>query len=210
MRRLIYFVLGFIVWMLDNRSTTNRGKRFQTVNYMKMGQLEVDDQAAGVRQITERPYIDESRVGVYGHSYGGYATLMALFRYPDLYHIGVASAATVSFDNTLSSFTEQYMRTPDANPEGYKKGSALNLAKNLKGKLLIVFSTRDINVYPQHSIRLIDRLIQEDKEFDVMIYPDQPHGLRGKAAKHREKVRAKYFIEHLKPENWKKILNSDW
>lgn len=202
--------LGFVVWRLDNRSTTNRGKKFQIVNYMKMGQLEVDDQAAGVSQITKRPYIDGSRVGVYGHSYGGYMTLMALFRYPELYHVGVAGAAPVDFYNTQAPYTEKYMRTPDANPEGYKKASPINYVKNLKGKLLIWFGTRDNNVYPQHSIRLIDRLIQEDKDFDVMIYPDEAHAPRGKAQKHMKKMIAKYFIEHLKPENWEKNLNSEW
>lgn len=202
--------LGFVVWRLDNRSTPNRGKKFQIVNYMKVGQLEVDDQAAGVQQITERPYIDGSRVGVYGHSYGGYMTLMALFRYPELYHVGVAGAAPVNFDNTMAPYTERYLRTPDANPEGYRKGSALSYVKNLKGKLLVWFGTRDINVYPQHSIRLIDRLIQENKEFEVMIYPDQPHRPRGKAFHHLNKMIAQYFVEHLKPENWEKILNSEW
>jgi dipeptidyl-peptidase-4 len=202
--------LGFVVWRLDNRSTTNRGKKFQVVNYLKMGQLEVDDQATGVKQITERPYIDGSHVGVYGGSYGGYMTLMALFRYPDLYHVGVAGAAPVDFYNTMAQYTERHMRTPDANPDGYIKGSAIHHAKHLKGKLLIWFGTRDINVYPQHSIRLIDRLIQENKVFDVMIYPDEPHVPRGKRRQYLQRMIARYFVEHLKPENWEKTLNSVW
>ncbi len=198
--------LGYFVLKQDNRGTTNRGKKYLNQTYMKFGQVEIDDQAAGVKQICKRPYIDSSRVGIHGHSYGGYATCMAILRYPNIFHVGVASSSVTDWRGYDSIYTERFMRTPKANPQGYKLGSAMHYAKNLKGKLLIAHGLIDNNVHVGNTYHLVDALQKENKEFDLMIYPENRHGIRGYHGKHLRKTRTNYFLKHLKPNNWQQNL----
>ncbi|MCH7782857.1 S9 family peptidase [candidate division KSB1 bacterium] len=202
--------LGYIVLKQDNRGTTNRGKEYLTETYLKFGQVDVDDQAAGVKQITQRPYIDGSRVGMYGSSYGGYMTCMSLLRYPDLYHVGVAGSSVTDWRSYDSIYTERYMRTPQENQEGYEIGSVLKYAANLKGKLLLTHGTIDNNVHPGNTIQLIDELHKAGMVFDLMFYPENRHGIRGYSGQHRSKLQMSYFLKHLKPENWEQTLSTIW
>lgn len=202
--------LGYLVWELDGRGTTRRGKKFLTETYLKFGQVDVDDQAAGVKQLRERPYIDGTRVGMTGGSYGGYMTCLSLLRYPDVYSVGVAASSVTSWYNYDSIYTERYMRLPEQNKEGYEKGSALTYAKNLAGKLLLVHGTIDNNVHAGNTIQLIDALQKEGKNFDVMFYPENRHGIRGFNAEHLNKLRMDYFLRNLRPENWEESLKTVW
>jgi len=202
--------LGYIVWELDGRGTTRRGKKHLTETYLKFGQVDVDDQAAAVKQLRERPYIDGARVGMTGGSYGGYMTCLSILRYPDVYSVGVARSSVTDWHSYDSIYTERYMHTPEANKDGYEKGSALTYAKNLKGRLLLAHGTIDNNVHPGNTIHLIDALQKEGKSFDMMFYPEHQHRIRGYNAQHLAKLTMDYFLRHLRPENWEESLKTVW
>ena len=194
-----YAQLGFMVWRMDNRGMTSRGKAFETETYLKLGQVDLADQAAGVKQITQRLYIDGSRVGVFGGSYGGYMTAMALLKEPEIFHVGVAGAPVTDWRNYDTIYTERYMRTPQENEEGYDLGSTLPYAKNLRGKLLLIHGSIDNNVHPGNTMQLVNALVEAQVWFDLMIYPGHRHGIRGNAGQHSSQMRINYFIEHLDP-----------
>ncbi|MDH3457556.1 MAG: DPP IV N-terminal domain-containing protein [Gemmatimonadota bacterium] len=191
--------LGFMVFRVDNRGERNRGKAFETETYLKLGQVDLADQTAAVKQITERPYIDGSRVGIYGGSYGGYMTVMALLKEPEVFHVGVAHAPVTDWRNYDTIYTERYMRTPQENAEGYDVGSALPYAEHLQGKLLLMHGSVDNNVHPGNTIQLINALIEGGRQFDLMFYPENRHGLRGAARQHSSDKRVDYFVTHLDP-----------
>lgn len=192
--------LGYMVWRMDNRGTGNRGKAFETVTHLKLGQVDLADQAAGVRQITQRPYIDGSRVGIYGGSYGGYMSALALLKEPDVFHVGVAGSSVTDWRNYDSAYTERYMWIPQENEEGYDLGSCLNYAENLEGHLLLTHGTTDNNVHPGNTIQLVEALIRAGKTFDLMLYPQQRHGIGGAGRMHVSQLRMDYFERHLNPQ----------
>jgi dipeptidyl-peptidase-4 len=163
---------------------------------MKLGQVELEDHVAFVKALGQRPYVDTARVGVTGHSYGGYFTCIALLKEPDVFHVGVAGAPVTDWRNYDSIYTERYMRRPQDNPDGYEKASCMTYAKNLKGKLFIHHGAVDDNVHPTNTLQLVQALLKENKTFDLMIYPEQQHGI-GFARYPASRV--EYFIEHLKP-----------
>jgi len=192
--------LGFIVVRANYRGSGNRGKEFQTLHYGKLGTLEIDDYAAVIEQVTERDYADGERVGVYGHSYGGYATALLMLRYPNLFHAGVSGAPVTDWRSYDTIYTERYMNTPQANKEGYDVGSAMTYADQLKGELLLIHGSVDNNVHPQNTIMLVDALIKADKDFDLMMYPGNRHGIRGAHGQHYQKLRLQHLITNLNPE----------
>lgn len=193
--------LGFVVIRTNYRGSGRRGKEFATLHYGKLGTIEIDDYAHIVKTVTdERDYADGSRVGVYGHSYGGYATSMLMLRYPDIFSTGVAGAPVTDWRSYDTIYTERYMNTPQVNKAGYDIGSAMAYANNLKGNLMIVHGTIDNNVHPGNSIQLIDALVEADKKFDVMMYPGNRHGIRGAHGRHYNKLRLNYLIKNLDPD----------
>lgn len=193
--------LGFVVIRTNYRGSGRRGKDFLTLHYGKLGTIEIDDYAHIVKTVTDnRDYADGSRVGVYGHSYGGYATSMLMLRYPDIFSTGVAGAPVTDWRSYDTIYTERYMNTPQANKAGYDIGSAMAYANNLKGNLMIVHGTIDNNVHPGNSIQLIDALVEADKKFDVMMYPGNRHGIRGAHGRHYNKLRLNYLIKNLDPD----------
>lgn len=190
--------LGFIVWTQDNRGLVNRGKKFETETYLKLGQVDLADQTAGVKQIAQRPYVDGSRVGVFGWSYGGYMTSIMMLKEPEVFHVGIAGAPVTDWRNYDTIYTERYMRTPQENLEGYDLGSALPYAKNLKGKLLILHGSVDNNVHPGNTIQLIDALIKAQKKFELTLYPAARHGVGGPGSQHVNSSMIDFLLEHLK------------
>ncbi len=193
--------LGFIVVRANYRGSGNRGKAFATLHYGKLGTYEIDDYAQVIKEITKRDYADESKVGVYGHSYGGYATALLMLRYPELFHVGVSGAPVSDWRSYDTIYTERYMDTPQRNKIGYDEGSAMTYAEQLQGKLMIIHGTIDNNVHPQNSIMLINALILADKDFDVMFYPGNRHGIRGSHGAHYQKIRTRYLVKNLMPEH---------
>lgn len=202
--------LGFLVFEVDARGTLDRGKKFQAGNYLRMGQVDVDDQAAAVRQLRTRPYVDSTRVGVTGISHGGYLTAMMVLRYPDVYQVGVAGAPITDLRNGPRQYIGRIMRTPDANPEGYAKGDVLPLAGSLKGRLLVMYGTNDHNAVNANSMELLRKLIDAGRPVDVAVYPNGDHVLAGADAIHGLKTTVGYFLEHLRPEGWEASWHAIW
>jgi dipeptidyl-peptidase-4 len=186
---------------IDNRGTpAPRGTEWRKIVYGTIGDLSSKDQAAAVRAlIAKHAYLDGDRVGVWGWSGGGTNTLNALFRFPDLYKVGVSVAPVPDQRLYDTIYQERYMGLPQDNADGYKIGSAINFAEGLRGKLLVVHGSGDDNVHSQGTERLINRLIELGKPFDSMIYPNRSHSIsegQGTTA-HVYQLIARYFLQHL-------------
>jgi dipeptidyl-peptidase-4 len=167
--------LGFLVASFDTRGGNQRGKKFLDMSYGKLGQVEIDDLAAGVRFLRQRPYLDGGRVGIFGTSYGGYASVMCLLRYPDVFQAASASSPVTDWHLYDSTYTERYMGLPDENKAGYEAGSALKYAKDLRGRLLLYYGTADDNVHPSNSLQLASALQRAGKSFEMQVGPDAGH-----------------------------------
>ncbi|MEW6127556.1 MAG: DPP IV N-terminal domain-containing protein [Acidobacteriota bacterium] len=166
---------GFLVASLDSRSAAGRGKRFLDAIYQKLGVVEIDDQAAGVKSLWSRSYVDKNRVGIFGTSYGGYSSALAILRHPDVFQAASASSAVTSWHHYDSIYTERYMWIPQENKDGYEAGNAMNYADKLKGRLMIYYGTADNNVHPNNSMQLIRALQNAGKSFEVQVGPDAGH-----------------------------------
>lgn len=166
---------GFLVASFDSRSANGRGKRFLDDIYLKLCRVEVDDQAAGVKALEKRGFVDERRVGIFGTSYGGTTSAACVLRYPDVFHAACACAAVTDFRNYDTIYAERYMWIPQENKAGYDAACLMNYAGNLKGRLMIFFGTADDNVHPSNSLQLIQALQRANKSFEVQVGPDQGH-----------------------------------
>jgi dipeptidyl-peptidase-4 len=166
---------GFLVLNLDSRAVPGMGKRTLDSIYLKLGQVEMDDMAEGVKALWSRPYFDKERVGIYGTSYGGYSSLMCVLRHPEAFRAGAASSSPTAWYHYDTIYTERYMWIPEENKEGYEAGSAMAYADKLNGRLLIYYGTQDNNVHPTNSMQLIQALQRAGKSFDVQVGPDAGH-----------------------------------
>ncbi|HEX9652508.1 MAG TPA: prolyl oligopeptidase family serine peptidase, partial [bacterium] len=194
---------GYIVMSVDNRGTPGpRGRPWRKSIYRQIGILASADQAAAARAIIKtQPYVDGGRIGIWGWSGGGSMTLNAMFRYPDLYHTGMAIAFVSDqrlYDNV---YQERYMRLPEDNPEGYRNGSPITFAENLKGNLLIVHGTGDDNVHYQNFEWLVDDLVKHNKTFSMMSYPNRTHSINegDNTTLHLYELLTRYLVENLPP-----------
>ena len=167
--------MGFLVVTLDTRSAAGRGKKALDAIYEKLGEVEIDDLAAASRHLAKLPFVDGQKVGIFGTSYGGYASALALLRHPDAFHAASASSSVTSWHHYDTIYTERYMYTPQANPAGYQKGNAMEYAANLRGRLMIFYGTADDNVHPNNSMQLIQALQRAGKSFEVQVGPDVGH-----------------------------------
>ena len=192
---------GYIVASVDNRGTpAPRGRQWRKSIYRQIGVLASADQAAAVRQISAQwPWVDPNRIGIWGWSGGGSMTLNAMFRYPELYHTGIAVAfvSDQHFYDTI--YQERYMGLPDDNAEGYRDGSVVNFADRLEGNLLLVYGTGDDNCHYQNCQVLINKLVEHNKPFSMMAYPNRTHGIyEGKnTRRHLYEMMTHYLHEHL-------------
>jgi dipeptidyl-peptidase 4 len=166
---------GFLVVNVDSRSAPGRGKRTLDQIYLKLGQVEIDDMAAGVRSLGSRPYVDAARVGIFGTSYGGYASVISLLRYPEVYAAASASSPVTAWNHYDTIYTERYMWIPQENKTGYDAGSAMTYAKDLKGRLMLYWGTADNNVHPSNMMHLITALQGAGRSFDLQVGPDRGH-----------------------------------
>ena len=166
---------GFLVLQLDSRAVPGMGKRTLDQIYLKLGQVEMDDMAEGVKALWNRPYFDKTRVGIHGSSYGGYSAAMEILRHPDVFAAASAASPPTDWRNYDTIYTERYMWIPEENKTGYDAGSAMTYVNNLKGRLLIYYGTADNNVHPSNSMQLIKALQQAGKSFEVQVGPDQGH-----------------------------------
>ena len=191
---------GYVVFSIDNRGSNYRGKAFEDPIYKKMGTIEVDDQVEGVKFLRGLDYVDAERIGVHGHSYGGYMTLMSMFKAGDYFAAGVSGAPVTDWRLYDTHYTERYMGNPQTDDDAYTASSVFPYAKDLKGDLLIYHGMADDNVLFTHSTRLYKHLQDMAIPFDSMDYPGKKHSIRGKQTGiHLYKTITNFFNRTLKP-----------
>ena len=182
---------GFLVATFDSRSASGRGKQFLDAIYQKLGIVEVDDQAAGVKSLWSRPYVNRARVGIFGTSYGGTVSATALLRHPDVFHAACSSSAVTDYRNYDSIYAERYMWIPQEAKAAFDAASIMTYAPNLKGRLMLFYGTADDNVHPNNTMQLIAALQRAGKSFEVQAGPDIGH-----ASINRDRM-MEFFIENL-------------
>ncbi len=168
-----------IVVCVDGRGTGFKGRDFKKITQKELGKFEVQDQVDAAKKLSELPYIDPAHTGIWGWSYGGFMASNCLFQAPDVFEMAIAVAPVTSWRFYDSIYTERYMQTPQENPSGYDENSPLSHVQGLEGAFLLVHGSADDNVHVQNSMRLIEALVQENKQFDWRIYPDKNHGIYG-------------------------------
>ncbi len=189
---------GYVVFILDNRGTSNRGLAFEQAIFRHLGTLEVEDQMQGVRYLKSLPYVDTTRIGVDGWSYGGFMTLSLTLKNPGVFKTACAGGPVVDWKYYEVMYGERYMDTPESNPEGYKNASLLNYVDNLTGKILVINGTMDKTVVWQNSLSFIKKCVDEGKQLDYFVYPDHEHNVRGKDRVHLYQKIVDFFDENLK------------
>lgn len=170
---------GYIIACVDGRGTGLKGRSFKKMTQKELGKFEVEDQITVAKKMSELPYIDENRTGIWGWSYGAFMSANCLFQGADTFEMAIAVAPVTSWRFYDSIYTERYMQTPQENASGYDENSPLSHVDELKGKFLLVHGSADDNVHLQNSMRLIEALIQANKQFDWAIYPDKNHSIYG-------------------------------
>lgn len=170
---------GYIIACVDGRGTGYKGADFKKVTYMNLVKYEALDQIAAAKKLGELAYIDASRIGIWGWSFGGHMAAHCLLTGNDVFSMAIAVAPVTNWRFYDTIYTERFMRTPQENPEGYDLNSPINYADQLKGKFLIIHGSGDDNVHVQNTMRMVEALIQADKQFEWMIYPDKNHGIYG-------------------------------
>ena len=191
---------GYVVFQLDNRGTASRGTAFQSPIHGNLGEVEVADQVQGARWLGSQSFVDAARIGVWGWSYGGYMTLLLMFKAPELFRVGVSGAPVTDWSLYDTHYTERYLGRPQDNPAGYDASSVLPYAKSLQGKLLVIHGMADDNVLFLNSTKLFRKLQDLGKPFDVMVYPGAKHGLiRQHDGRHAYTTIMRYFDENLRP-----------
>ena len=188
---------GFLVWTMDNRGSWGRGHAFETPILGNMGALELKDQLEGVAELRRKPFVDGTRLGIWGWSYGGYMTLYTVTHTNGTFKCALAGAPVTDWKFYDSIYTERYMKRPKDNPEGYKASSPLQVAKNLSTKLLVMHGTTDDNVHMQNSIDFFDELMKARKDFVFVPLPRQQHGPRGEALLYRNQRLVEWFEKNL-------------
>ena len=170
---------GYIVACVDGRGTGLKGRDFKKLTQKELGKYEVADQIAAAKKLSELPYIDEGRTGIWGWSYGGFMSTNCILKGNDVFEMAIAVAPVTSWRFYDTIYTERYMQTPQENPSGYDDNSPFNYPELLKGKYLLVHGSGDDNVHVQNTMRMIEALVQANKQFDWAIYPDKNHGIYG-------------------------------
>ena len=190
---------GYGLMQLDNRGSANRGVRFESAIHLELGNVEVEDQLTGVEYLKSLPWVDDKRLGVFGHSYGGFMTLMMMLKAPDTFKAGVSVAPVIDWALYDTHYTERYLGMPADNESGYEKSSVFPYLQNLKGDLLLIHGMADDNVLFLNSTKLYKALQDLNIPFDSMAYPGAKHGLIGKSVNlHRYGTMDRFFDRSLK------------
>ena len=189
---------GYIVFILDNRGSENRGLEFEQATWHKLGKVEMLDQMKGVDYLKSLPYVDANRLGVHGWSYGGFMTISLMTNYPDVFKVGVAGGPVIDWRWYEVMYGERYMGTPDTNKEGIEACSLIPMAKNLKGKLQIIIGMNDPTVVPQQALSFIDACTEAGTQPDFFVYPGEGHNMMGHKSVHLHERITQYFEDYLK------------
>lgn len=188
---------GYIVWVCDNRTASGKGMEATWPVYKNFGELELRDLEDGLTWLKSQSYVDGSRIGIWGWSYGGFMTSYAL-THSESFKMGIAGGTVADWRDYDSIYTERYMQTPQNNPEGYKKSSPVNAAKNLHGKLLLIHGAIDDNVHMQNTMQFIYELQKAGKQFQLMLYPKSRHGVTDPLlVKHMRQMMLDFIVENL-------------
>lgn len=188
---------GFIVFTLDGRGTSYRGKAFEQATFRQLGQKEMEDQLAGIDYLKSLPYVDAARIGVHGWSFGGFMTTSLMTHYPGTYKVAVAGGPVIDWSYYEIMYTERYMDTPQENKDGYEKTNLLNRVDKLKGRLLMIHGAQDDVVVWQHSMMYAKKAVDKGVQIDYYMYPGHFHNVLGKDRAHLMEKICNYFIEHL-------------
>lgn len=189
---------GYVLFIMDNRGSENRGRDFEQATFRQLGQVEMADQMKGVEYLKSLPYVDQEKIGVHGWSFGGFMTISLMVNHPDVFKVGVAGGPVIDWKWYEVMYGERYMDTPQTNPEGYAKTSLLPRAKDLKGKLQIITGYNDPTVVPQHCLSFIKKCIEVGTQPDFFVYPGEPHNMRGHQSVHLHERITQYFEDYLK------------
>ena len=189
---------GYLIFVLDNRGSENRGLEFEQATFRQLGQVEMKDQMKGVEYLQSLPYVDKDRMGIHGWSCGGFMTISLMTNYPDIFKVGVAGGPVIDWKWYEVMYGERYMDTPQNNPEGYEKTSLISKAKDLKGKLQIITGYNDDTVVPQHCLAFLKACIEAGTQPDFFVYPGEPHNMRGHISVHLHERITQYFEDYLK------------
>jgi len=190
---------GYIIAAVDGRGTGFKGAAFKKVTQNELGKYELEDQIGAAKKLGALEYIDQDQIGIWGWSYGGFMSTNAILKANDVFSMAIAVAPVTSWRFYDSIYTERYMTTPQENPEGYDENSPINHVEKLKGNFLLVHGSGDDNVHVQNSMRLIEALVQANKQFDWAIYPDKKHGISGGNTRlHLYTKMTEFIKEHLK------------
>ncbi len=189
---------GYVLFILDNRGSENRGRDFEQATFRHLGQVEMQDQMCGVDFLRTLNYVDTTRLGIHGWSFGGFMTISLMTNYPDVFKVGVAGGPVIDWKWYEVMYGERYMDTPQTNPEGYEQTSLLNKAENLKGRLQVIIGLNDPTVVPQHAYSFLKACIAAGTQPDFYVYPGQGHNMMGHQSVHLHERITRYFDDYLK------------
>lgn len=189
---------GYIIAAMDHRGTAGNMRAAKKYMQNKLGYYEIEDQKAFINHLSSLGFADLSRIGIWGWSYGGYTSALALVKAPEHFKAAISVAPVTDWKFYDNIYTERFMSTPELNPAGYKSGSVIENAENLKGNLLLVHGTADDNVHFQNAVKLAEKLIELEKPFETMFYPEKEHGIRGTSARiHLFNMMTKFILNNL-------------
>lgn len=189
---------GYVVFQLDNRGSAGRGPAFAAHIRERLGEVELEDQLLGADYLESLPYVDKGRLGIYGHSYGGFMAALAMLKAPGRFKVGIAGSPVTDWSLYDTGYTERFMATPQTNEAGYAASDLSRLAPKLEGKLLIVHALMDENVHFQNTAQLVDALVAADKDFEMFVFPGERHGYRSPAARrHALRRVTDYLMQNL-------------
>ena len=189
---------GYIIACVDGRGTGARGEEFRKMTYLQLGKYETIDQIEAAKYLGSLDYIDASRIGIWGWSYGGFETLLALTKGADYFKAGIAVAPVTNWRYYDNIYTERFMRKPQDNASGYDDNSPINHVDKLKAKLLIVHGTGDDNVHVQNSMEIVEALAQANKQFQMFYYTNRNHGIYGGNTRvHLYNMMTNFILENL-------------
>jgi dipeptidyl-peptidase 4 len=188
---------GYIVFTLDGRGTSNRGKAFEQAIHRQVGTVEMQDQLKGVEYLKSLPFVDGERLGVHGWSYGGFMTTSLMSRHPGVFKVGAAGGPVIDWSYYEIMYGERYNDSPQENKEGYEKNNLLNHVDKLQGKLLMIHGTQDNVVVWQHSVMYLKKAVEKGVQLDYFVYPGHEHNVLGKDRAHLMEKICNYFLENL-------------
>ncbi|HKK09557.1 MAG TPA: DPP IV N-terminal domain-containing protein, partial [Bacteroidales bacterium] len=190
---------GYLVVCVDGRGTGARGEEFRKVTYLQLGKYETIDQIETAKYLSKKSFVDEDNIAIWGWSYGGFMSCLALTKGEGIFNAGIAVAPVTNWKYYDNIYTERFMRTPHENEDGYENNSPLNFADQLQGNLLLVHGSADDNVHLQNTMEFAERLVQANKQFDMHIYTNRKHGIYGGNTRyHLYNMMTDFLNENLK------------